>query len=292
MKPIKILFMFGILFFGISQIQILSNINTNSVNGYTPFTWSNNLTDYNSEIITDAYHGSFAQKFSLVGEHGSNIKVRKTFWQTFTRSNEISFWGKSLLQPNTYIDVIISVRKDTGQWYVIDTTSFSYLNNDYYLVFFFAIPTQVPNQFNQIEFNFILDKASGSGTMSGSINLDYMYSSQWGGVPISNEIIDDFGDPVGIVNQGEIAEKFSLSQNYPNPFNPKTNIEFSISEKEFVKLVVYDGSGREIETLVNEELSKGTYKFDWNASNLSSGTYFYRITTENFTDTKKMILVK
>jgi len=89
-----------------------------------------------------------------------------------------------------------------------------------------------------------------------------------------------------------ISEFFSLKQNYPNPFNPVTNIEISIPKTSFVKLVIYDIQGREIETLVNSELKAGGYKIDWDASNYPSGVYFYSISAGEFKETKKMILVK
>jgi hypothetical protein len=90
----------------------------------------------------------------------------------------------------------------------------------------------------------------------------------------------------------EIPQNFSLSQNYPNPFNPVTNITFSIPKAGYVKLTVFDITGKEITKLVNGGLSAGTYNADFNASSLSSGAYFYRLETEGFTDIKKMILVK
>jgi endo-1,3(4)-beta-glucanase len=90
----------------------------------------------------------------------------------------------------------------------------------------------------------------------------------------------------------EIPGKFTLNQNYPNPFNPVTNINFSLPKKSFVKLVVYDALGREIAMLVNDELVPGIYKIDFNASQLASGVYFYRLDAGDFTDVKKMMLVK
>lgn len=101
------------------------------------------------------------------------------------------------------------------------------------------------------------------------------------------------GNPVSVTNiNSEIPESFSLTQNYPNPFNPVTNIEFSIPNTGLTKLVIFDAAGREIETLVNSDLNPGTYKAEWDASKINSGVYFYRLTSGNFTETKKMILVK
>ncbi len=89
-----------------------------------------------------------------------------------------------------------------------------------------------------------------------------------------------------------IPDNFSLNQNYPNPFNPVTNIKFSIPKAGFVKMVVYDVVGKQVAELVNGQYSAGEYKVDFDASELSSGVYFYRIETEGFTDIKKMMLVK
>ena len=86
--------------------------------------------------------------------------------------------------------------------------------------------------------------------------------------------------------------KYSLEQNYPNPFNPSTTIKFAIPANEFVKITIFDMSGREVQLLVNENLTAGVYEADFNGANLSSGTYFYKIETNSFSDTKKMILVK
>jgi len=89
-----------------------------------------------------------------------------------------------------------------------------------------------------------------------------------------------------------IPDKFNLYQNYPNPFNPVTNIKFDIQKNSFVKLKVYDIVGKEIAALVNENKSAGSYVVDFDATNLTSGVYFYRIETESFTETKRMVILK
>ena len=94
-------------------------------------------------------------------------------------------------------------------------------------------------------------------------------------------------------NEVEIAKKeYYLSQNYPNPFNPETNINFSIPKNEFVTLKVYNILGKEIETLVNKDLSSGKYEIKINMSSYSSGVYFYTLKTSSYSITKKMQLVK
>lgn len=88
-----------------------------------------------------------------------------------------------------------------------------------------------------------------------------------------------------------IAEE-PFIQNYPNPFNPITQIKYSIVKDGLVTLKVYDVLGREINTLVNEEKQAGTYTVQFDAGNLSSGIYFYSITTRDYYQTKKMIVLK
>ena len=90
----------------------------------------------------------------------------------------------------------------------------------------------------------------------------------------------------------EVPSGFSLKQNFPNPFNPVTNLEFGISDLGFVSLKVYDLLGKEVVTLVNEKQSPGTYQVEFDAGSLTSGVYFYRLTSGDFTDTKRMMLVK
>ena len=91
---------------------------------------------------------------------------------------------------------------------------------------------------------------------------------------------------------GNIPEKYSLNQNYPNPFNPTTNINIQIPKEGFVKLTVFDVTGKEAAILVNEKLSAGEYNVDFDASRLTSGVYFYRLESAGFTDVRKMILIK
>lgn len=94
----------------------------------------------------------------------------------------------------------------------------------------------------------------------------------------------------------EVSQSFSLLQNYPNPFNPTTKIKFGIAElrgqKSEVRLIIYDILGREVTTLVNEKLLPGTYEVEWDGSKYVSGVYFYRLSATEFTETRKMVLVK
>ena len=94
----------------------------------------------------------------------------------------------------------------------------------------------------------------------------------------------------GISN--EIHKSFELYQNYPNPFNPSTNIKFDVRQSSNTKLIIYNILGKEIATLVNEKLSAGSYEVDWDASGFPNGIYFYKLETEEYTEVKKMVLLK
>ena len=116
-----------------------------------------------------------------------------------------------------------------------------------------------------------------------------LYAGTYGGLyyrPLSEMI-------TGIKKeQNGLPKNFALAQNYPNPFNPSTTISFDLPSKSFVSLKVFDLIGRVVATIVSEELSAGTYSWQWNASTLSSGIYLYRLEAGSFTQTKKLVLIK
>ena len=90
----------------------------------------------------------------------------------------------------------------------------------------------------------------------------------------------------------KVPSNYELSQNYPNPFNPTTNINFSVPNAGNVKVVIYDAIGNQVEVLVDEYKAVGNYRVDWNAAKYASGVYFYRMQSNNFTQIKKMVLMK
>ncbi len=98
--------------------------------------------------------------------------------------------------------------------------------------------------------------------------------------------------PTAIKNIPNVPEKFQLMQNYPNPFNPSTTIEYQISSNSLVTLKIYNVLGQEVATLVDKMESPGNYSVRFNADKLASGTYFYRLQTGEFAQTKKMLLIK
>jgi hypothetical protein len=102
-----------------------------------------------------------------------------------------------------------------------------------------------------------------------------------------------YQNPLGITGNGnETPKEYKLEQNFPNPFNPSTKINYSVPKSGLVTLKIYDMIGKEVATLVNENKTAGNYTMVFNGSNLSSGIYFYRLTAGNFSETKKLMVIK
>lgn len=117
------------------------------------------------------------------------------------------------------------------------------------------------------------------------------YFDTSGSVTVNN--IAYWDHPIGIQNSSEeIPLNYDLYQNYPNPFNPSTTIKFSIPKASYVTLKVFDIKGSKVATLINENMNPGVYNEPFNGEGLSSGVYFYKLETENFSDTKRMIILK
>jgi photosystem II stability/assembly factor-like uncharacterized protein len=118
----------------------------------------------------------------------------------------------------------------------------------------------------------------------------YMYVGTSGGSIFRRPLTEII---LGVHNiSTEIPGDYTLSQNYPNPFNPVTNINFAIPKSSNVKIKVYDARGKEAATLLNEKMSAGSYRVDFDGADFSSGIYYYTLESDNFIQTKSMILLK
>jgi subtilisin family serine protease len=124
-----------------------------------------------------------------------------------------------------------------------------------------------------------------------NLKLAWQYVGNDGDI-VALDGIKLLGFPTEVNDENISITNYMLYQNYPNPFNPVTVIEYAIPQISKTTLKIYDILGREITTLVNEEKPAGFYKVNWNAANLPSGVYFYRIKAGSYTDTRKMILLK
>jgi len=134
----------------------------------------------------------------------------------------------------------------------------------------------------QISTFFAIDKNSGTATPIGSVGYRGVV-----GLALSPDSLTNVNE-----NSKNIPVDFALYQNYPNPFNPKTIISYQLAANCNITLKVFDIIGKEVRTLVNEEKQKGSYKVEFDGSNLTSGIYFFRLKAGNFISTRKMTLLK
>jgi len=144
----------------------------------------------------------------------------------------------------------------------------------------------------------LLDGSDGAVSPGDSIRIAIAFDSN-GTPPGRGLYIDDIvvtGEalPLGVQEPAEapLPTVYAMQQNYPNPFNPSTTIQYELPREGYVTLKVYNLLGQEVATLVNRELSAGTYTTQWNAADAASGVYFYRMSAGDFVDTKKLLLLK
>jgi len=243
--------------------------------------------------------------------------------KTFKKDNQQNLILSSIIEFQYHRNCLnVCKINSSGQiiWQYKDTTTIDPTNTviDQYNNIY--INTIYGSQYTQS--NFRLIKISPYGDLIwkigniNNLNFDYypyglavkdniIYTSGYSDVlpPSSDYLTVKYTQPIGIQPiSNEIPDKFSLEQNYPNPFNPITKIRFLIplwrgvdgaeGGRRGVFLVIYDVLGREIKTLVNEQLQPGTYEVEFDGTELPSGVYLYKIYTNSFTVTKKMILIK
>ncbi|MBP9192949.1 MAG: T9SS type A sorting domain-containing protein, partial [Ignavibacteria bacterium] len=182
-------------------------------------------------------------------------------------------------------------------WYkhTIDTLDNAYvdISNDN------GVTWTSPRYYNKTANSWIREVIDISSIAGGSTSLKIRFSLiSNGSVTADGIYIDDIKltgynvTPTGIVNNNEIPAQYSLSQNYPNPFNPNTVINYQIKNQENVSIKIYDMLGKVVMTLVNENQTAGNYSVSFDGSRLSSGLYYYKLQSGDFSDTKKMLLVK
>jgi hypothetical protein len=224
---------------------------------------------------------------------GDTIQIRNNIFAGQTRladSASSTFSGTAWLQTGSFMNRIFT------------TNSAVMLNNPFNL---YPLP---PVPANNIDFWM---PAGGSPALTGASFTDPLLngfeqttyvgafgSTNWTAGWANFNPQSYVPSPIGVKQTStEVPGEFALSQNYPNPFNPATTIKFSIPQSGFVSLKVYDILGREVSQIVKDNLQVGSYEVNFDASNLTSGTYFYKINVNtdgsvNWTQTKKMVLVK
>ena len=235
---------------------------------------ANGLSD-SSNIVSVNIQNNPPATFSLIApEDGAMVSVTQT-----NINNPISFiWTNSVDTDGQSLYFNLDICKQSGDMACYDTTM-----------------TDRIYQPSAQDIMDSLDLSSGTNLLSWSVfvtdGLDTVSSAD--STRYLTLVIDQLGNELSALQ----PNKFSLHQNYPNPFNPVTTITFELAKSELVKLNVYDVNGNLIKNLINGEKAQGQYNVSWNGvnnakENVAGGVYFYRIDTDSYSATKKMILLK
>lgn len=270
-------------------------------NGFFVHSMSPNIGLFGMEL-TDSipFHGYKSQTFWISSLGDGSVKIRKTYIQPIPRGSYtecLAFKRLCNLLPevsNVYVETLFYVSADGINFFHIGTSGpFGRGSIGGWAQCIMGFQNNAPATIThtQIEFQVFYTGTPSSDSIRSRSGLDYWNFSFYSYPMV---MIDDFeGIPSGITqNQNGTLEKFNLGQNYPNPFNPTTKIAFNIPKTSNASLIVYDVLGEKVVTLADEKLNAGSYEIDFNASNLASGTYFYRLTAGDFIETKKMILMR
>jgi len=138
----------------------------------------------------------------------------------------------------------------------------------------------------------ITSYAGGSSNLKVRFRLSADEGTVGDGWYVDDIKLTNYSTLVGVNQLSELATSYSLKQNYPNPFNPATKIKYAIAKSGFVSLKVYDMTGKVVSYLVNNNQTIGSYEVSFNAASLASGVYYYKLESEGFAETKKMLLIK
>lgn len=211
-------------------------------------------------------------------------------------------WTDPANIPADSVTVLFDFFNRDGAVIPVELTSFSAVSSNQDVILNWITATEVNNLRFEIERKSqnseyqTVGSVQGKGTTTEISNYSFVDKNLNEGTYTYRLKQIDFDGTTSFSNEVEttieIPLEYSLNQNYPNPFNPSTSIEYSVVSNEYVSLKVYDIIGNEVATLVNEKKDAGKYSVNFDASNLTSGVYIYKLSTNNFVQTKKMMLVK
>jgi hypothetical protein len=251
-------------------------------NGNPDGWWTSNITTTNITQSTDAHSGSYAVRGDVINPGSGNIipllisgiLAAHGFPVSERYANLTGYYKLGVITTEN-LSVVIAMFKN-GQ--AIGVGGFQFFAASAYTLF------TVPIFYSNGETPDSCQISITIGNNTGQVNVGAYF------------LVDDLafqGVATDVTEaNNQVPKTITLEQNYPNPFNPSTTIQFSIPEKSFVKLEIFNSLGDKISTLASEELNAGSYNYDWNAVNLPSGIYFYRLETQSFSESKKMLLLK
>jgi hypothetical protein len=230
----------------------------------------NPATFWGGQFVTDIDFGKL-----LGGKRDIYVTLSSTSGTRIVRStdNGVNFFDVTGNLPN-----LVNVR-----CILVDPTN----DNDWYVGSDLGVWVSYDGGTNWIPFSNQLPAASYVMDLEFDPYSSKIVAGTYGrGVFISDRFV------LSVDDERSLPSEFVLSNNYPNPFNPKTTIKYSVPNLSFVTIKVFDVLGKEVASLVNDEKSVGSYEVEFNAGNLSSGIYLYRLQAGSFVETKKMVLMK
>ncbi len=260
-----------------------------TVGGWKATGTKGNVLKAGARVVTDtAYHGNHSTSFFGTLDDGASITYEKKYstplQNVSERDAEIYIFAKKM-KVSGYMYIFVSFGNETGYSDPFVALIVAGEYQGFFYPFNFGTPKN-PKDATKIKLEFV-----SHGTNEFEIFLDYFFL--YGTVAYPRLVVEDFEDTtVPVRDESTLPNSFKLFQNYPNPFNPSTVISYQLSVTSNVKITIYNALGQEVAVLVNEEKIPGEYEIQFNGSNLSSGTYFYVLRAGNFSETKKMLLIK
>lgn len=245
------------------------------------------FTDYGSCIGVDKYNNIYVTGYTAVGP--DNVSNRDYLTIRYKPNGDTS-WVRKYNGPGNNFDTPYKLTIDRQGNVFVTGASYGGGLADYFTISYDTLGNVIwSNRYN--------------GTANGYDDARYVALDNAQNLYITGDASETvtgrdlvtikYSKNVGIQNINEnIPDNYVMFQNYPNPFNPSTTIKFELPKTTDVKVAVYDITGKELEVLVNEKLQTGTYQTTWNGERYSSGVYFYKIQTDDFVQTKRMVLIK
>ncbi len=245
--------------------------------GLLSHSWPAEMEDIPINFGDSPYNPLFAYGYGITDFSDSPVGSAPVFYSAVVDSNGIEInvaFNKNMVKPDSgYSDFVINQNSSNN----ISIDNIEVHSND-----FTTLKLQLSETIEKG------DEITISYSGESVFSEDEGQLESFGPEKVYNRLNEE----AGITNEENTGSTYQVRQNYPNPFNTVTYIEFKIPEREKVSLGVYNVSGREVETLVNEELNAGNHLYKWNAAKYPSGIYFYRLKTPGFTSLGKMILLK
>jgi subtilisin family serine protease len=244
------------------------------------------ITNTSAAAISNLYAGLFIDWDMIEGSGANDL----TSYDSTGNFGYVHHQGAS---PDTTIGIGLLSANNYGFYAVLNST-FGYTDHEKWTALSSGLtntsagPADIANVTSSGPYNIPAGSSIDVAfAIAADINLPNLRTAFANARTKYNNIITSVKD-----NINPVPYKFELAQNYPNPFNPSTIIKFSVPSESHVNLKIYDMLGREVRTLLNEEKTPGTYSINFIAGNLPSGVYLYKLTAGNYTDTKKLVLIK